>query len=269
MQRIINVLRGMGFFRRKFKLPINYKRVWGDNFNDRDYITENGYDEYWRTTSEWGWIAINSQGLAKDYWFVDSKKYPLDYGLNLECSYSPISVNSKDHHFLPDDLGTFSVDWGSGMVETKKAWKYGVFEASIHFPQEVTNLWAAFWLTGDKSWPPEIDIVEAYSGQDGNYHNGYKPNIYFKKRNNVENYKAYPVKIKNDKGYINFKLWWEKDFIKIYYNNELVMKVTDKKILEQMNEPMRIKLNTGVHNMIRKPNKDSDMIVNYVRVYQK
>ena len=43
---------------------------------------------------------------------------------------------------------------------------YGTFSASIIMPKG-TNLWSSFWTTGSGNWPPEIDILEAWSGEDG------------------------------------------------------------------------------------------------------
>jgi beta-glucanase (GH16 family) len=42
---------------------------------------------------------------------------------------------------------------------------YGTFSAEIMLPSGV-NLWPSFWLSGSGNWPPEIDILEAWSGDD-------------------------------------------------------------------------------------------------------
>ena len=73
--------------------------------------------------------------------------------------------------------------------------------------------------------------------------------------------------------FVEFALNWEKDFIKIFYNGYLVLKITDKKILNFINEYKQvIILNNGV-NLIGKYDNlladGSDMQINYVKVYQK
>lgn len=55
----------------------------------------------------------------------------------------------------------------SGMMRSKKTFKYGYFEARIKVP-EGRGLWPAFWLVpNDARWPPEIDIVEIVNNGHG------------------------------------------------------------------------------------------------------
>jgi beta-glucanase (GH16 family) len=55
--------------------------------------------------------------------------------------------------------------YGSGMIRSKKTFKYGYFEARLKVPAGV-GVWPAFWLNpdadanGQTTWPPEIDILE-------------------------------------------------------------------------------------------------------------
>ena len=47
----------------------------------------------------------------------------------------------------------------SGMIRSKWETKYGYFEARMKVPKG-RGMWPAFWFAADKTWPPEIDIVE-------------------------------------------------------------------------------------------------------------
>ena len=60
----------------------------------------------------------------------------------------------------------------SGLIRSKKTFKYGYFEARMKVPG-VKGVWPAFWLCGDTAadgiafWPPEIDILELVHNGDG------------------------------------------------------------------------------------------------------
>jgi beta-glucanase (GH16 family) len=59
--------------------------------------------------------------------------------------------------------------WTSGQVNTfgKFSIEDGVYEIRAELPNAV-GTWPAFWaLPADGSWPPEIDVVEAYGSQPG------------------------------------------------------------------------------------------------------
>lgn len=48
----------------------------------------------------------------------------------------------------------------SGMLRSKWTGKYGYYECSMKVPRG-RGMWPAFWINPeDKSWPPEIDVVE-------------------------------------------------------------------------------------------------------------
>ncbi len=272
MERFWNILKGKGIGRKK--LPTHtteYSKVYETDFSSLP-------SKDWRTSHIWGWVAVDVNLKAKEYTGLKKFSKPTLEGLKLECKHKPISIDTTQHDFLHHVPSPLNIEWGRGMVESKFSYKYGIFSSDIILPKNVHNIWPAFWLTGLTNWPPEIDIIEAYSGKDGKYRSGwlnlknraFKPNIYFKKRGKTVNYKTYPCHIKDfGKGPINFTLWWEKDFIRIYYAYELVMEVTNKKILEQMDEPMKVIFNNGTHSLDKLPNQDSTVVVKNLNIFQK
>ena len=69
---------------------------------------------------------------------------------------------------ITDYQGTFESTYAVATMRTKEKLKQGYLEAEIKLPRG-KRLWPAFWLTGAGSWPPEIDILEAWSENRGNY----------------------------------------------------------------------------------------------------
>ena len=55
-----------------------------------------------------------------------------------------------------------------GTIRSIDSFGYGRYSCEILMP-DGTNCWPSFWLTGTNSWPPEIDITEAWSNNCGSY----------------------------------------------------------------------------------------------------
>lgn len=146
---------------------------------------------------------------------------------------------------------TFTIPMKAGKIVSRYVFQYGIFQISAKVSNK-KHMWPAIWLSGTKTWPPEIDIAEFYNNGRIRWASSNKiiakPNIHYRDRkgkhkalNPIQRYVANP-----DKHYITYTLWWEKDFIKIYYDGRLVYKCTNKKILAQFNQPMHIIINNAV-----------------------
>lgn len=129
-----------------------------------------------------------------------------------------------------------------------------IIEAKIKFPKG-NNLWPSFWLTACDDWPPEIDIVEAYSNKKGDYRDSIGlhctwPFIYreYRLETNVH-YKTYSGQHLQSgaatlhKKYLNlplednwnhFKCEWTENHIKFYVNDNLIRTISDPFILKKM-----------------------------------
>lgn len=62
---------------------------------------------------------------------------------------------------------TYNPKYAVGTLRSETAFDYGTFSADVMCPKGY-NLWPSFWMTGKDAWPPEIDIMEAWS-DDNDY----------------------------------------------------------------------------------------------------
>jgi len=147
---------------------------------------------------------------------------------------------------------------GIGYVMSKKSYGYGLFEWNVVLPKG-KQLWPAIWLTDSITWPPEIDVLEAYSDDKMNYGRRLNSNVFFGKTPSHSQLGAMKHGNLIDKDEVlNLKLVWVENSIKIYYNNYLVRKITDKDIIKHFRgRQMKVIMN----NAIRKESSFSDMIL--------
>lgn len=145
----------------------------------------------------------------------------------------------------------WTIPFKSGKIVSKDTFYQGILQIEAKLPN-VKYMWPAIWLTGSKTWPPEIDIAEAYNDGKIQYASSnniiLKPNIHYLDKNGkhkATNPLQYYVK-NPDEQFITYSLWWEDEFIRIYYDGNLAYELTDKEILKQFNQPMHLILNNAV-----------------------
>lgn len=165
---------------------------------------------------------------------------------------------------------SITIPYGIGLVNSNQSFKYGYYEIEAILPQG-KYLWPAIWLTAVKTWPPEIDILEAYSGKEGNYENKWgikhfknQPNIHYgfvqdKTKSSYGGFSC-PIPKNPTRRFVKYALHWTEGFIKIYYDGHFVFQCTQKNILDYFNKndvEMTIILNNAIlenaANMILKP----------------
>jgi beta-glucanase (GH16 family) len=157
----------------------------------------------------------------------------------------------------------------SGIVTTygKFAQKYGWFEARLKVPQG-KGMWPAFWLLpNDKSWPPEIDILEILGHEPTKVYltNHYKlPNGQHEGKGDSFTGQDFSAE------YHTFALEWKPTEI-LWYVDGIVRYRTQENV---PSVPMYVLLNLAVGGDWP-GNPDSttpfpgNMDINYVRVYSK
>jgi hypothetical protein len=205
----------------------------------------------WITQERWG----NHHPGGSNVWYDSSQVKIEDNILHLGVSYNPLKVESGE------------IPFGVGLVSCVEQFGYGTFELEAKLPCGQPYAWPAFWMWSWESWPPEIDIIEAYSNSRGSYFNWTgeillgkiwrcETNIHLGQQ--PKNYslgaKKHRFTIKDpSKNWIKYKLVWTKDYLEFYYDDKLVRVVDDEKSISQLRGK---KMNVIINNSLQKPYLD-------------
>lgn len=271
----------IAYFKYFFKIagnvnpPKNYKLIYEDNFDKLD-------KNIWILGQPWG--EFHKDYLNQYYDTTGKLTYVKDNKLFLEIKKLPKHYIKKDlpdwmqYDNLPDE---FTIPICTGLITTIPNWQYGWFECQIKLPIG-KNYWNAFWMGGAYKWPPEIDIFEGFSN-DGEYNRikfpklknvKIQPNLHYGNvnQNTKNDYGAYDVPVFDaTKRFVQYVCHWEKDFIKIYYDGNLIFETKDKDILKWYNnetDKMYIIIGHGLRFFCDKVD-ESKMIVKKFKIYQK
>lgn len=236
-----------------FKITSDYKLKFYEDFKQ-------DYHYNWDNAAEWGIPPYHPDNMNQ--WYDPEQVTQNEEGVNFNSVVKP-------HYF--EELDT-TIPNAVNMLRTKDSWKYGIFIFSAKLSSG-TYLWPALWVCGRWSWPPEIDLLEAYSDDTTDYYKNKKlqSNVHMNcDTGGIESAGARTHRLPNKvtENFIEYVLWWEKDFIKMYYNGYLVRKITDKEILDKMFEDQRIIIGSGIQVGFT-TNNISPVVVNKVAVYQK
>jgi beta-glucanase (GH16 family) len=184
--------------------------------------------------------------------------------INVENGELELFTRYKPKRFYNfKDSAYITIPYGIGLVVSRQTFKYGYYEMEAMLPQG-EYLWPALWLTALNSWPPEIDILESYSGKNGQYRDGLgikdagnEPNIHygFVEDGTKSSYggSSYPIPKEPTKRYVVYGLHWTEDFINVYYDGYLVFRCTQGNVLEYFNRPdveMNIILNNALQSEV-------------------
>ena len=154
------------------------------------------------------------------------------------------------------DGKVYDSKYACGLLRSEECFTYGMYTLECILPKG-RNLLPAFWLTNEKTWPPEIDIFEGYPNIFGGYwtpsirphkpllKQGYaiEPNIHYGTTEDRIKVGANGVEMNvlhNPASEVNkYYLEWTPDYILIRYNNTIVKyidKRTNFKLFQQLNE---------------------------------
>jgi len=212
----------------------------------------------WRIGQPWGEFHPGStyQYYGKDSVFVK------DDCLILNQIYSPKQLTT-----WYDSLKVYDIPYSVGLVTSFRSFEYGFYEFEVELPYGA-GLWPAVWLSCVDSWPPEIDILEAYSDGDCNYGLRLQTNLHYGIKDTASgarNTPVYPFDL------LKLGLHWTKDFIKIYYNGYLVRQITSDNILKWFRDKkMMIILNNAIRSEYTKQieSQISEFKIHSVKVWK-
>lgn len=227
-------------------------------------IKWSGYS--WLTQERWGQVHPD-----KPNWWYDESACSVDAD---ECLHLLTHNNPK--YFVKECIDS---SIGVGLVSCTEKFGYGTFEIEAKMPYG-KNLWPAFWMWSFDSWPPEIDIFEGYSDNNKNFFKfvlrnpfgfwNLQTNVHFKTSEGNEmlggktKYFGFKDPTKN---FIKYRLEWAENSIKIFYDDRLVRKVTDNKVLLQLSgAKMNVIINNGITPKYDVNRLDvSDFVIKYFK----
>jgi beta-glucanase (GH16 family) len=194
-----------------------------------------------------------------DYHPTDLKEWYDASAVNVDGSGNLIlKTHRNPREFHPANGNPITINTGSGRIYCEDEFSYGKFEALIKLPSG-KELWPAFWLYAWDSWPPEIDILEAYSNKKSNYFKfNWSPfslwhvetNVHYRVgENNLSiGGRRHWFGFKNPaNSFINYSLEWRPNIIKIFYDGIFVRGIRDAEILNKIKDhKMKVVLNNSV-----------------------
>jgi beta-glucanase (GH16 family) len=234
--RIVNSFLYLGTFTRSF---IGKREISNSKITSKmDLIFEDDFryfnDKSWRVGQAWGEFhpANTYQYYGKDSVFVKNDC------LILNQIYSPKKLSNWESDKVYD------IPFSVGLITSYDSYEYGFYEFEVELPNGF-GLWPAVWLSCVDSWPPEIDILEAYSNEKSKYGLKLQTNFHYGVKDTAAGARNTPIHKQLDR--LKLGCYWTKDFIKIYYNGHLVRQITSDSILKWFRDKkMTVILNNGI-----------------------
>lgn len=169
--------------------------------------------------------------------------------------------------------------YNSGLITTEGDFTqtYGYFEIRAEVPAG-QGMWPGFWLLpADKSWPPEIDVLEAFGATNANGEGG----------SNQVHVNAISHAVNDNGGSEGGGLWatidgniysgyhtygvdWEKDFVTFYIDGKEVYQTATP---SDMNKPMYMLANLAVGGAWpgtpdTSMHASAKLMIHYIRAYR-
>ena len=213
---------------------------WGTVHPDKPFVW---YSPNCVRVDEWGYLHLETRkDRQRKYEEYYNKEYDPKYGVGLICSVLNFS--------------------------------YGYFEIEAKLPSG-QNLWPAFWMWGADSWPPEIDIFEGYTNKNNSYFSpklpnplgcwDVVPNFHYKEEGEKKatgTTRRYWGCKDPSKYFMKYSCLWTPDLIEIKYDNHIIKKITNKKLLKYfMGTKMRVIINNSFTSIPDEGKEYSDFVI--------
>lgn len=253
------------------------KEGWELTFNDE--FDQGKLDRSkWRTDNYFGLRFhpgnITMKGLAPDVYFDDDCFEFTESTMKQIAIDNPIEIDYTD--WDGKHWGKYTIPYRVGMIDSSISFRqmYGYWEIRSKITSEPGS-WPAFWMASLDEYPPEADVYEIYTS-DKKGTKTFASNFHW--RNNPSNEKdkkrmgAMSHRVLDVTEDFNTYAWeWQKNKMKIYYNNILVRQYSNPKTIANFRTPMHIIINAAVQidNGADKANYPNYHEVDYVRVYKK
>ena len=174
--------------RKPYQKPPTSALTFEDTFSELRLW--DGKSGVWQPILPWGGRTI--AGNRERQFYVDARIDPpeiaslapfsLDHGLVISARPIPASAHSL----------IAGLSYASGLLTTAQTFSqtYGYFEIRAKIPAG-RGLWPAFWLIPvDRSWPPEIDVMEAH----GHLVSGYWATIHWREGGGAPQEKGFRIR---------------------------------------------------------------------------
>lgn len=207
---------------------------------------------------------------------INNGTAPIDY-YDSDCNEIKNSIlkqyakkeTTRIHHIDYDgkDWGEFDIPFKVGHLNSVNTYQYGYFELRSKQPNVVSS-WTAFWLSGQVTWPPEIDVYEWYGTNDKHCTSTIHWGRDGEKTRGMQPWKVKLFDLTDD--FHVYGCEWMPKYIKFYIDGVLVRTFKSKKILSTwFNQKMFIIINNGIPNDLDGVIFPNIHEIDYLRIYQK
>lgn len=205
-----------------------------------------------------------------------------------------LSIQTKKKEIKHWDGKIYNPTIACGTMRSVESFDYGIFSAEIMCPKGY-NLWPSFWMSGEGNWPPEIDIMEAWS-EDNSYYRWIIPQFPYvspswKTTTNVhyndDNMKKSSIGSRNvsvcksikdpSENFIKYELVWKPTNIIFKINDKNIREVNKdicKKLVNNLKDPSKgYKMNVIFNVWCEDPSKYNVSLLSPMKIrnfkYQK
>lgn len=265
MELIVNIFLNIRLFIYLKLNPSKFKDYKSNKFKQGYELTfMDEFNDAYLDTKKWNTAPYSGEKYHPNnlnVFYTQNGGYKLSGGcIHLQASNTPTLY---DNIIFPYSIC---------LLDNSKSFQqqYGYFEIRCKVPKSLAS-WPAFWLVSKHSWPPEIDIFEFNTSKYKD--KAFASNVHWGMDKTTNKTFNKPIKHNVYKASEYFGVYavkWTDKYIKFYYNDLLIRKVT--KNVDQFKYPMHLIVNNGItlgkDSKIDKANFPNYFIVDYVRAYK-